>query len=208
MNYPIDTVIDSSYKLSTVLYNDHCSGCEGRNQPFTLWICLNEHICRVGGAVVWAKVAEYPWWPAQQFLQSGMELVACQQSVHTTGVNVGVSVDDDTLFYFPRHHYLHFRHRDRMAMNPIDRSHVSLYYLFGDNSTYAYICNKDQRQRHVFPFYNKSREARFYSGKVSSLIMHYIPYRYICFTRILSFIIMDFYTIMIATKYCLCPRIC
>ena len=50
-------------------------------------------------------------------------------------------------------------------MNQIDRSHVSLYYLFGDDSSYAYISNKDGK--HVVPFYNKSREGRVYAGKVS-----------------------------------------
>ena len=111
---------------------------------------------------MWAKIAEYPWWPAQQFFQSGMELVACQQSVYTGGA---VDDDDDDVSHYSRHHYLHFRHQDRTIMNQIDRSHVSLYYLFGDDSSYAYISNKDGK--HVVPFYNKSREGRFYAGKVS-----------------------------------------
>lgn len=113
---------------------------------------------------MWAKIAEHPWWPAQQFFQSGMELVACQQSVYTSSGGVDEDYDADASQY-PRHHYLHFRHRDRMAMNQVDRSHVSLYYLFGDDSSYAYIFNKDGK--HVVPFYNKSREGRFYAGKVS-----------------------------------------
>lgn len=154
----------NSYFVTLTVYYDRYSGCVGRNQPFTYWVCLNEHICRVGGAVVWAKVAEYPWWPAQQFFQSGMELVACQQSVYSGG---GGGIDDENAFDYPRHHYLHFRDHHRTAMNQIDTSHiVSLYYLFGDDSSYAYITNKDGKH-HVIPFYNKSREGRFYAGKVS-----------------------------------------
>ena len=101
-----------------------------------------------------------------------MELVACQQSVYSGG---GIDAEDAS--DYPHHHYLHFRQHDLMAMNQLDTSHVSLYYLFGDDSSYAYITNKDGK--HVIPFYNKSREGRFYAGKVSwYLLAHDMLFEY------------------------------
>jgi hypothetical protein len=41
----------------------------------TVWMCLDEHICSVGGEVVWGKVPGFPWWPGQKILRSGLELL-------------------------------------------------------------------------------------------------------------------------------------
>ena len=119
---------------------------EGRNEPFSHWLCLEEHACIVGGAVKWARVPDFPWWPAVEFYQSGMEKIARKYREDQPSVS----------------------NPNRRADNqPGDKI---WHFFFGDES-YALISRSDSR--YVVPFFAKSREARIYSAKVKKKAAFY-----------------------------------
>jgi len=74
-----------------------CSGAEGRNVQHTQWLCLNEHSCMVGSAVRWVRTADAAFWPALEFLQSGVTLAA---SIHSNASSSGAANTADKRLYY------------------------------------------------------------------------------------------------------------
>lgn len=112
----------------------------------------------------WARIPDFPWWPAVEFYQSGMEKVARkyrEDQPNVTNAN---------------------RRADKQPADEI------LHYFFGDAS-YALISRTDSR--YVVPFFAKSREARIYSAKVITphiFVVHsYVSF--VCMCQLMWFLV-------------------
>jgi hypothetical protein len=95
----------------------------------------------VGGTVRWARHGDFPWWPALECYQSGTEIL------------------------LRRHQEADAPRGARAARRGAGDDRL-WYYFFGDES-YAWLSRSDER--YVAPFFQRSREARVYAGKVTPL---------------------------------------
>jgi hypothetical protein len=162
------------------------SGADGRNCPLEQWLCLDEHPCLVGGTVKWAKVPEYAWWPALEFYQSGVEIVARRQ------LNAGTQEYDDEEERVNNDNVEGISSQqgpllqggvaqtDEVAGNasPLKATTVKqpnkarkmLFYFFSDD-TYSLL--NPREPRNVQPFFARSRDSRINFGKVhTSCFIH------------------------------------
>ena len=141
-----------------IIYIPYHSGAEGRNQTYTIWLCLAEHACLILSTVRWARHGEFPWWPALECYQSAIEVILRRynQSENTTTTSSSSSTA-------------------RIYKNPNQRKNSTTssisylwYYFFGDDS-YSYLPREDSR--YILPFYVKSRDSRIYAGKVTFFLL-------------------------------------
>ena len=73
-----------------------CSGADGRNSPLICWLCIEEHSCCIGGAVVWGKVHGYSWWPGQIYYRSGIEIIRKNVDISASGTSGPMSSAADS----------------------------------------------------------------------------------------------------------------
>lgn len=146
-----------------------CSGGDGRNKPLSAWLCLHEHVCLVGGTIVWARTPHYHWWPAQRYYRSGLERFV---KAHYDFEKTAAGEDDaaaspkqqqqqqlyDPFLLGLQMHGVVSSGED----STVDSSSAAqLVYFFVDEG-YAVV----DSSAFVIDFYSKSREARFTQSKV------------------------------------------
>jgi hypothetical protein len=93
--------------------------------------------------VRWARYGDFPWWPALECYQSGAEILL-------------------------RRHHSDTPTGARSARRGTGTNQL-WYYFFGDES-YAWLSRSDER--YVAPFFQRSRDARAYAGKVRRDSVH------------------------------------
>lgn len=94
------------------------------------------HACIVSSAIKWVRVTDTPFWPALEFLKSGLELILDRYSTNTVKAASTAKIAE----------------ADRRT-----------YYLFGEE---RYFSADSKEPRFVVPFLAKSKETRIYGGKV------------------------------------------
>ena len=163
--------ISNCFQLLFDTMND--SGADGRNRSLISWLSIEEHSCCLGGAVVWVKIHGFPWWPAQQYHRSGIEMIRKKASVGLTHAlqqgasQVGITSPTVTAVHSTP---LAKTNKATSLLLPsasatkiqLQQSSVYLYSFLND--TY-YVLSSEEAKTSVLPFLKRIKEVRYGTGK-------------------------------------------
>ena len=149
------------------------SGADGRNRSLISWLSIEEHSCCLGGAVVWGKIQGFPWWPAQRYYRSGIEIIrkkACVGLTHALqqgASQVGITSPTVTAVHSTP---LAKTNRATSLLLPsasaqkiqLQQSSVYLYSFLNDTH---YVLSSDEAKTSVLPFLKRIKEVRYGIGK-------------------------------------------
>ena len=149
------------------------SGADGRNRSLISWLSIEEHSCCLGGAVVWGKIQGFPWWPAQRYHRSGIEIIRKKASVSLTHAlqqgasQVGITsptvtaVQNTPLAKTNKATSLILSSASAQKIH-LQQSSVYLYSFLND--TY-YVLSNEEAKASVLPFLKRIKEVRYGIGK-------------------------------------------